>query len=73
MMDNPPGDFNIIKPGKPGDARELSEPALEELQLKGKYDSYSQVYELDGFQWKIQGKITKLTGETFYIIVCLGE
>lgn len=72
-MDNSPGNFNILKPGKPGDTRELSETVLETLKIEGKYDSYFQVYELDGLRWKTQSKITRPTGETFYILVCLEE
>lgn len=72
-MDNSSGNFNILKPGKPGDTRELSETALDKLNLAGKYDSYSRLYEMDGLPWEIQSKLTKPTGETFFILVCLGE
>jgi hypothetical protein len=69
-MSNP---FKVIHPWNPGDTRELSERALKQARLESKYDSYSQVYELDGARWKIQGKMCQPTGETIYTLVCVNE
>jgi hypothetical protein len=44
-----------------------------EASLEGKYDSYSQVYELDNRRWKIQGKTNRASGETIYTLVCVNE
>ncbi len=69
-MENP---FNVLRAWNPGDTREVSERALRQVRLEGKYDSYSQVYELDGERWKIQGQLSHPSGETFYTLVCLSE
>ena len=69
-MSNP---FNVIQPWKPGDTREVSESILKQASLDGKYDSYSQVYELDSRRWKIQGKTNRASGETIYSLVCVNE
>ena len=63
--------FNIIRPWNPGDTREVPERALKQIRLEGKYDSYSQVYELDGRLWKIQGQVSTPSGETIYTLVCV--
>ncbi len=69
-MSNP---FNILHPWKPGDTRELSEQALKQAQLEGRFDSYAQVYELDGKQWKVQSRMSQASGETLYTLVCVEE
>lgn len=63
--------FNVIRPWKPGDTREISEHALKQVRLEGKYDSYSQTYEIDGSQWKIQSQLSHLSGDTLYTLVCI--
>lgn len=65
--------FNVLRPWKPGDTREVPEDALKKAQVKGRFDSYSQIYELDGRHWKVQGKVSKPTGETLYTVVCVDE
>lgn len=65
--------FNVIRSWKPGDTRELPETVLKQAQIEGKYDSYSQVYELDGRRWKVQGKVNQPTGRTIYTLVCVNE
>ncbi len=69
-MSNP---FNVLKPWKPGDTRELSEKTLKKANLEGRFDSYSQIYDLEGQRWKIQGQVSKPTGETVYTLVCVNE
>ena len=69
-MDNP---FNVLKPWKPGDTRELAERALKRARLEGRFDSYSQVYELDGGRWKIQSRVSQPSGETVITLVCVNE
>ena len=73
MTDNPAQDFNILRSWNPGDEREVPEAFLQELQIAGKFDSYSQSYEIDGLHWKIQSKVTRTTGETFYLLLCLNK
>ncbi len=65
--------FNVLQPWKPGDTREVRERALKQVRLEGKYDSYAQVYELDGHRWKIQGQLSHPSGDTVYTLVCVNE
>ncbi len=69
-MSNP---FNVLQPWKPGDTREVSERALKKAQLEGKFDSYGQVYLLDGQRWKVQSRVNMPAGETVYTLVCVEE
>ncbi len=69
-MGNP---LNVLQPWKPGDTRDVREHALKQVRLEGKYDSYSQVYELDGRRWKIQAQLSHPSGDTIYTLVCVNE
>ena len=69
-MSNP---FNVLKPWKPGDTREVGERRLKQLNLEGKFDSYSRTYEIDGHKWKTQSQVSQATGETLYTLVCVDE
>ena len=69
-MGNP---LNILRPWKPGDTRDISEKVLRKAHLEGRFDSYSQVYELDGSRWKVQGQVSQPTGDTIYTLVCVNE
>ena len=69
-MSNP---LNILKPWKPGDTRQVAERELKRLRLEDKYDSYSQLYELDGRGWKIQSQVSQPSGETLFTLVCVDE
>jgi hypothetical protein len=69
-MSNP---FNVLRPWKPGDTREVPERKLKQARLEEKYDSYSQTYELDGRNWKIQGQLSHPSGETIFTLVCVNE
>lgn len=69
-MSNP---FRVLPYWKPGDTREISEKALKKAHLQGHFDSYSQVYELDGRRWKIQEQVARSTGETVYTLVCVDD
>ena len=70
LMSNP---FYVLKPWKPGDTRDIPERKLKQLNLEGKFDSYSQVYEIDGHSWKVQGHMSQMSGETLYTLVCVDE
>ncbi len=72
-MGNPFGNLNVVKSWKPGDTRELPEQALKKARIEGLYDSYSQVYDLDGLRWKVRDQMSKLNGETIYTVVCVNE
>ena len=72
-MSPSPGNLNVLKDWKPGDAREVSDAALKKARIEGLFDSYSQVYQLDGKRWKVRDQISKPTGETVYTLVCVNE
>lgn len=72
-MSEPSGPFNVLRPWKPGDTRELPESALKRARLEDRYDSYAQTYRLDGRLWKIRGQMSLATGETVYTLVCVNE
>ena len=72
-MTDPLGNLKVLKQWKPGDRRELSEKVLKAIRLEGRYDSYSQIYELDGLRWKIQSQTSQPSGETIYTLVCVNE
>lgn len=65
--------LKILKAWKPGETRELSEKTLRKARLEGRYDSYSQVYQLDGLGWKVQSQMSHPSGETIYTLVCVNE
>ena len=68
-MSNP---FNVLKPWKPGDTREIPERKLKQVRLEGKYDSYSRTYEIDGRHGRF-GQVSQASGETLYTLVCVDE
>lgn len=72
-MNDPFGKLNVVKNWKPGETRELTEPVLKKARIAGLYDSYSQVYHLDGAGWKIREQMSMPGGETVYTIVCVNE
>ena len=43
------------------------------LLLVGEYDSYSQVYKLNGTRWKILTHTSLSAGRTVYTLVCVEE
>jgi hypothetical protein len=69
-MSNP---FNVLKPWKAGDTRQIPERQLKQLQLDGKYDSYSKNYEIDSHLWEIQTRVSQASGETMFTLVCVDE
>ncbi|HEV2500320.1 MAG TPA: hypothetical protein VGY31_12140 [Terriglobia bacterium] len=72
-MSNPFGALNVLKDWKPGDTRQVPEKALKDARIKGLFDSYSQVYDLDGKRWKVRDQISQASGETLYTLVCVNE
>ncbi len=72
-MDNPFGSLNVLKDWKPGETREVPETFLKKARLDGFFDSYAQVYELDGTRWKVRDQTSRASGETIYTLVCVNE
>lgn len=65
--------FNVLKEWKPGDTRQVAESVLKQARIQGLFDSYSQVYDLDGKRWKVRDQISQESGGTLYTIVCVNE
>lgn len=72
-MSNPFGALNVLKDWKPGDTRQVPEKVLKNARIQGLFDSYSQVYDLDGKRWKVRDQISQASGETLYTLVCVNE
>jgi hypothetical protein len=72
-MGNPLGPLNVLKAWKPGDTRQISEKTLKKVRLEGMFDSYSQLYELDGRRWKVREQVSQPNGETVFTLVCVNE
>ena len=49
--------LNVLKTWKPGETRDVPERLLKQARLDGKFDSYSQVYEIEGYRWKAREKM----------------
>jgi len=45
----------------------------DELVIEGRYDSCSQVYELNGTRWKILSHTNLQEGQTICTLVCVTE
>lgn len=72
-MSNPFGALNVLKDWKPGDTRQIPEMVLKNARIQGLFDSYSQVYDLDGQRWKVRDQISQPSGDTLYTLVCVNE
>lgn len=72
-MSNPFGALNVLKDWKPGDTRQIPEMVLKNARIQGLFDSYSQVYDLDGRRWKVRDQISQPSGDTLYTLVCVNE
>lgn len=74
MMSNPFGPLKVIKQNwQVGDQREVPAPALEALHGTDGYDSYQQLYRIDGLNWRVEGRISRADGKSFYILRCVNE
>lgn len=72
-MSNPFGPLNVLKEWKPGDTCDVSEGALKKARIDGRFDSYSQVYQIEGKRWKVQSQMSRASGDTVYTLVCVNE
>ena len=72
-MSNPFGPLNVLKEYKPGDTRQVAERVLKKARMDGLFDSYSQVYDLDGSRWKVREQMSLASGETVVTLVCVNE
>lgn len=58
---------------KVGDQREVPAPALDALRGTDAYDSYEQLYFLEGLRWRVEGQISRPDGKSFYLLRCVEE
>ena len=66
--------FNVIKKNwKVGDQREVPAAALEALRGTDAYDSYEQLYHIDGRRWRVEGRMSRADGKSFYVLRCVEE
>lgn len=73
-MEIPPNPFPIVQGTyRVGDAREAPTRALDALRGTDAYDSYDQVYLIDGLRWRVEGKINRADGESYYRLRCVAE
>ncbi|MGH9404057.1 MAG: hypothetical protein ACRD2P_18395 [Terriglobia bacterium] len=72
-MSNPFGSLNVLKDWKPGDTRQVPELFMKNARIQGLFDSYSQVYDLDGKRWKVRDQMSQPNGQTLYTLVCVNE
>ena len=64
-------ELRLIPNWKPGDTRVISDKELDNLYLSDHFDSYSQVYEIDGMKWKVTNRINKKDGSADIMLVCV--
>lgn len=73
-MSNPFDQLKVIKQNwQVGDQREVPAAALDALRGTDAYDSYDQVYYIDGWHWRVEGQIRRPDGKSFYILRCVNE
>lgn len=73
-MNNPADSFRIIKTNwAVGDERELPAAALEALRGTDAFDSYEQLYRIDGLWWRVEGKISRADGSSLCRLRCVSE
>ena len=56
-----------------GDEREVPAAALEALRRTDAYDSYDQVYVIDGRRWRVEGRLSRPDGQNIYVLRCVEE
>lgn len=73
-MDSPPNRFNVLKHNwRVGDQREVPAAVLDALRGTDAYDSYDQVYRMDGRRWRVEGRISHADGKSFCLLRCVDE
>lgn len=73
-MGSPTNPFNVIKKNwQVGDQREVPAAAVDALRGTDAYDSYEQVYHIDGLRWRLEGRISRADGKSFCVLRCVEE
>ncbi|MFQ5662857.1 MAG: hypothetical protein ACE5HL_03395 [Terriglobia bacterium] len=56
-----------------GDKREVPAATLEALHGTEAYDSYEQLYHIDGLGWRGEARMNRADGKSVYILRCVNE
>lgn len=51
--------------------REVPAPALAALHSTDAYDSYEQLYRIDGLRWRVEVQVSRSDGQTLYLLRCV--
>jgi len=65
--------FNVLQNRKVGDTCELTDKQIRQLEMNGAFDSYDQVYEIEGRKWKIRTKVARADSSTVFTLQCVEE
>jgi hypothetical protein len=65
--------FNVLQSNTAGDTCELTDKQIRQLEMDGAFDSYDQVYEIEGRRWKIRTKIARPDSSTLFTLQCVEE
>ena len=63
--------FNVLHDRKTGDICELTDKQIRQLKLDSAFDSYDQVYEIEGRKWKIRTKVARADSSTVFTLQCV--
>ena len=70
---DPFGKLRVALRDSKGDQREVPAPALAALHATDAYDSYQQLYRIDGLHWRVEGQISRPDGQTICLLRCVNE
>jgi hypothetical protein len=56
-----------------GDKRQVPAHILDQLRGTDAYDSYTQIYQIDGMSWRVESQITEASGSRIYVLVSVNE
>jgi len=66
--------FKVLKQDwKVGDEREVPAAAVDALRGTDAYDSYDQVYRIDGRRWRVEARISRADGQSVCVLRCVEE
>jgi hypothetical protein len=65
--------FNVLGNRKIGDKCELTDKQIHQLEIDGAFDSYDQLYEIEGKKWKIRNKTALADSSTIFTLQCVED
>lgn len=74
-MNNPLDELKVMqsKNWQVGDQRAVPAEALDGLRGTEAYNSYDQLYRIDGLNWRLEDQISRPDGKTLYFLRCMNE